>query len=312
MHNRIAQFVALLLLLLVPAACDSSGAGNYMSIGTGGTGGVYYPFGGILASRLNAHLPDYQFTAEVTAASVENVRRLEQGQIDLGMSIAVTVREGYNGEGEFEEPFSTMRIVAPMWPNPLNLMVPANSGIRSVADLTGRRVSVGAPGSGTVTVARMVLEAYGMSFDDIDEQYLSFSESSAAIRDGAVDAAFLEVAFPASAVMEATTTGSARLLDVAGPEIDAMIAQRPYFFPYVIPGGSYRGIDQDVQTIAELNWIVAREDLPDDVATAVLDILSDERQQLIEANSAVEQIDLENLRRAPIPLHPATEAWLER
>lgn len=309
--KRLSLLLVMAGFLAAQPGCEGSGAGSFMSIGTGGTGGIYYPVGGALASRMSERLPDRRFTAEVTAASVENVQRLRQEQIDIGMAITITIHGAYNGSPDVPEPFEDLRIVAPLWPNPLNILIPGDSDITGIEDLRGRRVSVGAPGSGTEQVARAVLAAHGMTYDDISERFLSFSESSAAVRDGSIAAAFLEVAFPAAAVMEATTTGEARLLPVEGPEIDQLLEERPYFRRMTIPAGAYRGVDEDVPTIAELNWVIARESLEDEVVRAVLDVLREDRDRLVEVNEIVRQIDLEALRNAPIPLHPAAAAWME-
>lgn len=309
--KRVALIALAGLLALSQSACEGGASRTYLSIGTGGTGGIYYPFGGALASRLSSRFPDRQFTAEVTAASLENLKRLQNEEMDLAMAITLTASEAYQGSSDFPEPFQDLRIVAPMWPNPVNVLVPANSDIRSVADLRGRRVAVGAPGSGTEQVARAVLGAYGLTYDDIEEQFLSFSESSSGIRDGSVAAAILEVAYPAAAIMEATTTGDARLVPLEGPEIEALLSQSPTFYATTIPAGAYRGVNQDVPTIAELNWIFAREEMDPEVVRAVLDILHEEHDQLVRINEIVRQIDLQALRSAPIPLHPATRAWMK-
>lgn len=290
--------------------CDAPATASYLSIGTGNTGGIYYPFGGALASRLTAIFPDRQFTAEVTAASVENVKRLERNQIDVGFAISLTVFQAYNGSPDFPAPMRNLRIVAPLWPNPLNVLVGGSSPIRGVADLQGRRVAVGSAGSGTEQVARELLEAWGIIYEEIQPFYLGFTEASAAIRDGSVSAAFLEVAYPAAAVLEATTTGNVRLLPIEGPQLQSFLEEWPVFFATNIPAGSYPGVDTDIPTIAELNWVIAREDLDPEIVTAILDILKQERERMILVSPVVEQIDLEELRRAPIPLHSATAAWV--
>ena len=307
--NRVVGLVVGVLLPLL-AACEAPAAGSHLSIGTGNTGGIYYPFGGALASRLSSEFPDRQFTAEVTAASVENVKRLAQDQIDLGFTISITAFQAYNGSADFPERVENLRIVAPLWPNPVNVLVGGNSDIESLNDLRGERVSVGSGGSGTEQVARELLEAHGMTYEDIQPFYLGFTETSAAIRDGSISAGFLEVAYPASAVLEATTTGNVRILPLQGPELQGFLAEWPVFFETVIPAGSYPGVTEEIPTIAELNWIVAREDLDGEIVRRILDLLQEEREQMMQVNPVVEQIDLQELRRAPIPLHPAAEAWV--
>jgi uncharacterized protein len=308
MKRTFFLFTALSLLLL-QSACE--GGSSHYSIGTGNTGGIYYPIGGALASRLSALDADRQYTAEVTAASVENVKRLERDQIEVGMAISITVFQAFNGSEDFDRPFDALRIVAPLWPNPLNVIVTRASGINSIAEMRGRRVAVGSAGSGTEQVARALLAAHGITYADIQPFYLGFTEAASALRDGSIAAAFLEVAYPAAAVLEATTTANVRLLPVEGPEVEAMLREWPVFYQTTIPAGAYPGVTEAVPTIAELNWVVAREGLEDEVVHHILNILHHERDWLVQVNDVVNQIDLQELRRAPIPLHPAVQSWME-
>ncbi len=150
-----------------------------MSLGTGGTGGIYYPLGGALASLLSLSDSSRQYTAEVTGGSVENVNRLREGQIDIGFALSVSAYEAYHGGQDYVEPFETLRIVAPLYPNLVQVLVPRGSRATSLEELAGKRISVGSAGSGTEQVARQLLEAYGMSYDDVEERFLTFSESAA-------------------------------------------------------------------------------------------------------------------------------------
>jgi TRAP transporter TAXI family solute receptor len=159
-------------------------------------------------------------------------------------------------------------------------------------------------------VARQILEAYGLSYDEVEARYLSFSESAASLRDGAIDAAIISVGYPAAAVLEATTTGGARLIPVEAEKIDALRSRYPYYSHGVIPAGAYPGVTSDVSTVAMMNWVVAREDLEVDVVRMLLSILRDDRAALAQVHEMAGQIDLALLREAPIPLHPGVEDWL--
>ncbi len=304
-----AGVLALFTVALL-GGCDLEGR-SYMSIGTAGTGGLYYPLGGTLASRLSAlDETGRSFTAEVTGGSVQNVDLLQRGDLDLAMTISTTVYGAYNGDRHFPEGFEDLRIVAPLYPNVLNVLVPRNSDASSIADLRGQRVSVGAAGSGTEQVSWFVLDVYGLDQESVRDRYLTFSESAAALRDGSIEAAIISVGYPAAAVMEVMETGDGRLLPVGPPESETLTERHPFYFQSIIPEGSYRGVTEDVPTIAEWNWIVARADLPDDVVRSVLTILSEERDRLERVTTIANQIDLDALHDAPIPLHPAAEAWL--
>lgn len=308
MRTRLGFLI--LALALVPAACAGpEGGRRFLSLGTGGTGGVYYPLGGALASRLTLADPVRQYTAEVTGGSVENVNRIATGQIDLGFSLAVTAYQAYHGEGDFQEPRTSLRVVAPLYPNLTHILVAASSDARSVEDLRGRRVSVGSAGSGTEQVSKQILALHGLTYDDVQVQYLTFGESASALKDGAIDAAIFSVGYPASAVLEATTTGGARLLPVAPERVAALVAAHPYYAPGMIPPGVYSGVEEPVPTVAMMNWLVADETLADEVVTGVLNILDRDRVSLEQVHDMAAQIDLSRLDASPIPLHAAAERW---
>ena len=291
------------------ACSGGKGGTTFLSIGTGGTGGVYYPLGGALASRLSQADSTRQYTAEVTGGSVENVNRILAGQIDLGFSLAVTAYEAYHGSSDFPEPATHLCIVAPMYPNVTHILVPASSTARSLADLRGKKVSVGSAGSGTEQISRQLLEAYGLTYDDIEPRYLSFTESAQALQDGAIDAALISVGIPAAAVLEATTTDGARLLGVSADKLAVLKSRYPYYSAGVIPAGAYPGVDAPIPTVAMMNWLVARDDLDDQVVETLLDILDKDRASLARVHEMAKQIDLARLDDAPIPLHPAVERW---
>lgn len=299
-----------LLAVAVLGACGSEGRTEFLSLGTAGTGGIYYPLGGAIASRLSVADSARQYTAEVSGGSVENVNRVAQGQMDLAMAIAVTMYQAYNGQGDFERPVSGLRAVAPLYANLTHILVPASAPIESVADFGGRRISVGAAGSGTEQLARHVLEAYGLTYDDIDPQFLSFAESSAALRDGAIDGAIISVGYPAAAVLEASTTGNIRLLPVEGEVLQGMLEEHPYYNDGEIPAGAYPGVDEPVTTLAVMNWVFALESLDGEVVRTLLNIFENDRVSLEQVHDMARQIDLDRLSRAPIPLHPAAEQWL--
>lgn len=305
------RWTPLVVLGTVLAACSGgkAGPGRFLSIGTGGTGGVYYPLGGALASRLSQADSSHEYTAEVTGGSVENVNRVMAGQIDLGFALAVTVYKAYHGSPDFPKPDTLLRIVAPMYPNVTQILVPGSSTARSLADLRGKKISVGSAGSGTEQISRQLLEAYGLSYDDIEPRYLSFTESAAALKDGAIDAAILSVGVPAAAVLDATTTGGARLLGVSPDVLAALRKRYPYYAAGEIPAGAYPGVDAPIPTVAMMNWVVGRADLDGHIVKTLLDILQNDRASLAQVHEMAKQIDLSRLADAPIPLHPAAAAW---
>lgn len=298
--------------VVVMTACGTEGRVEFLSLGTAGTGGIYYPLGGAIASRLSIADSTRQYTAEVSGGSVENVNRLGAGQIDLAMAIAMTVYQAQRGQGDFKTAIPGLRAVAPLYPNVTHILVPARSDARSVADFAGYRVSVGSAGSGTEQLSRHVLAAHGLTYDDIAPRFLSFAESSAALRDGAIDAAIISVGYPAAAVLEASTTGRMRLLSIEDDVLQQMLAEHPYYSAGEIPAGAYPGVEEAITTLAVLNWVVAMESLDGDVVTTLLNIMQDDRVSLEQVHDMAKQIDLGRLSSPPVPLHPAAEQWLSR
>lgn len=306
--RRLLPLTAVLLVSLAGCAGGDSPA-TFHSIGTGGTGGVYYPLGGALASRLSAVDSAGRYTAEVTGGSVENVNRVIAGQIDLGFTLAITAYEAYHNGIDGSAPAADLRVVAPLYPNLVHVLVAGGSGISNVAEFAGKRVSVGSAGSGTEQTARQILTAHGLSYDDVSVQYLSFSESAAALRDGALDAAILSVGFPAAAVLEATTAGGVEVIALEGPGRDALLEAFPYYVEGVIPSGAYPGVDAPVATVAMNNWIIGSAGLDDRVVEHLLTILRDEADDLVRVHEMARQIDLAQLSAAPIPVHAAAEGF---
>lgn len=288
----------------------SPGRQEFLSLGTAGTGGIYYPLGGAITSLLSVGDSVRQYTAEVTGGSVENVNRLREGQIDLGFALSVSIFEAYHGGEDYGAAFESLRVVAPLYPNMVHVLVPRGSTATSLGDLAGAKISVGAAGSGTEEVSRQLLGVYDLDYGGVDARYLTFSESAASLRDEAIDGAIISVGFPAAAVLEATTTGGARLLSFEADRVAALQERYPYYSPGGIPVGVYPGAEEEVATVAMMNWIVADETLDDDVVIRLLDILRDRKESLEQVHEMASQIQVTALEEAPIPLHPATERWL--
>lgn len=292
------------------AACSDSGPRAFMSLGTAGTGGIYYPLGGALAARLSVMDTVRQYTAEVSGGSVENVNRLRERQTDLAFATGNTIYEAATGGQDYDEAVEGLRILAPLYPNVTHILVSRGSSATSVADLRGQTVSVGAAGSGTEQMARQVLEAYDLTYDDVTPRYLSFTESATALKDGALDAAIISVGYPAAAVLEATTTGGARLLAMETEKVDLLQSRYPYYSRGTIPQGVYPAMDGEVTTAAVLNWVVAMEDVPSDVVSHVLHLLAEEQNDLGQVHEMVNQVRMESLLVAPIDVHPTTQEWM--
>lgn len=298
-------------LMFALGAATACGEGvEFLSLGTAGTGGIYYPLGGAIASRLSVADSMRQYTAEVSGGSVENINRLQSGQMDLAMVIGMTAYQAQRGEGDYEAPVAGLRAIAPLYPNLSHIMVAGDSPAQSVADFGGMRIAVGPPGSGTEQIARHVLGAHGLTYDDVDPRYLSFAEASAALRDGAVDAVIISVGYPAAAVLEATTTGDVRMMGLDDQALQNLFDEYPFYSEAEIPAGAYPGMDEPIKTMGVMNWIVGMDTLDPEVVRILLNIFENDRVSLEQVHDMARQIDLANLERAPIPLHAAAQDWL--
>ena len=307
---RTLRLQATAVLALGAAACSGSGPQEFLSLGTAGTGGIYYPLGGAIAARLSVMDTLRQYTAEVSGGSVENVNRLRERQIDLAFATGNTVYEAATGGQDYEQAVADLRILAPLYPNMTHIVVSRGSTATSLADLAGGTVSVGAAGSGTEQMSRQILEAYGLTYDDVTVRYLSFNESATALKDGALDAAIISVGYPAAAVLEATTTGGARLLPMGAEQVDYLRERYPYYVHGEIPAGSYPGTDEAIPTAGIMNWVIGMADIPPGVVRNVVGLLADDRAALAQVHEMVHQITMPVLLEAPIALHDVTEGWV--
>lgn len=288
-----------------------------LSIATGGTGGVYYPTGGAYAELVNEHLEGYTAAAEVTGASVENAGLIARGDSDIALALADTVYQAYTGTGNFggdgQPPqLPNLRALGVAYPNAVQLVTLEGSGIESLADLAGKRVSVGAPGSGTEVSAQTILEANGVTYDDIDEQRLNFNETASALRDGQIDAGFWSVGPPTSSILDLATTRDIELVQIVGEELENGLAASDVFAPYTIRAGTYPGVDEDVSTIGTPNVILVRAEMDDELAYGFLEALYANIDDVIAVHPSANDTTPElALSASPIPLHAAAVQYYQ-
>ena len=289
-------------------------SGETLSIATGGTGGVYYPIGGGFAEIIGRHLDGYSAVAEVTGASVENMALIHRGDASMALVLADTAYQAYHGEGQFEgrRQVPNTRALASVYPNVIQFVTRADSGINSLQDMKGKRVSVGAPGSGTEVNSRAVLESNGITQDDFRAQRLNFNETADALRDGDIDVGVWSVGPPTSSIMSLAATRAIRLLSFSDEERAAAIEREPVFASYTLPGGTYDGVDSDTQTLGIPNVLVVNSDMPDDLAYNLTKLLFEKKADLVAVHAAAEDLTVDfTLDATPVPLHPGAIRYFE-
>lgn len=283
-----------------------------LSIATGGTGGTYYPYGGGLAELIGNHVDGASATAEVTGASVENMALISRGDSDLAIALADTVVDAYEGNGQFEGRAVNARALGSIYPNAIQIVTLADSEIESLSDLEGMRVSVGAPGSGTEVNARRILEANGITYEDIEAERLNFNETADALRDGDIDAGFWSVGPPTSSIMNLAATRDIRLVPLSDEEVQAGIDQHGTFAPYTLREGIYEGVAAPVPTIAVPNVLVVHADMDADLAYEITMNMFERVDELIAVHPAANDTTVEfSLGATPIPMHPGALRYYE-
>ena len=296
------------IAIAAPAAAQQQ-----LSIATGGTGGVYFPMGGGLAEVINNHVDGYAAVAEVTGASVENMGLVATGDSDFALALADVVYQGYTGTGRFEgQQLATTRALASMYANMIQIVTLDGSGITSLEDLRGQRVSVGAPGSGTEVNAQTILNANGITYDDIEEQRLNFNETADALRNGDIDAGFWSVGAPTSSILNLATTNDIVIIPLSDAEREAAMAESAVMAKVDLAGGTYEGVADDVPTIGIPNVLIVSSETPDDLAYAVAKAMFENVEELRAVHPAANQTTVDfTLSATPIPLHPGALRYYE-
>ena len=293
-----------------PSATGIDRASEFVTVATGPTSGIYYPIGGAFATALgNA---GYKTSAQATGASVENINLITNGEAEIAISMQDSVMQAYEGFGAFDTPNPDLRAMMRLWPNYVQLVTTADTGIKSVEDLKGKRVGVGAPNSGVELNARMIYEAYGMTYEDSEVDYLSYGEAIDQMKNGQCDAAFVTSGLPNSTVSELAFSYDMVIVPIDGEGRDRLIEEYPFFAASTIPAGTYNN-EEDVESVFVYNIMLVNKDLSDDMVYDMMDcIFSDEGISTIKAshNTADKNIDISfGVDDVKIPLHDGAAKW---
>jgi len=314
----------LALALAIGAGFLTTGAasaqeGQFITIGTGGVTGVYYPTGGAICRLVNAGRAEHgiRCSVESTGGSVYNVNTMRQGELDFGVvqsDIQYNALKGVGGEFEAQGPFEDLRAVFALHPEPFTLVARADAGIATFDDLKGKRVNVSDPGSGSRATFGVLMDAKGWTMDDFAlASELKSAEQSQALADNKVDAIAFIVGHPNGSIQEATTTVDARLIPVSGPEVDALVEANPYYAKTVIPGGMYAGNPDDTETFGVGATFVTTAGMPDEVVYELVKAVFENFDDFKKLHPAFANLDKEEMTRAGLsaPLHPGAEKYFK-
>jgi uncharacterized protein len=288
----IAAAAGALLLAACGAEAAAPGADGSLSIATGGTGGVYYPYGGAMGTVLSEKLEGITATAQETNASVDNVLLVQDGGADIAFALGDTVADAVAGKGQFEGREITICTLGKLYDNSTQTVTTSGTGIRTIADLRGKRVSVGSPGSGTEVIALRILEAAGINPDaDIQRSQLGVNETAQALRDGTIDAGFWSGGLPTGALVDLATTG--QMVAIPTGEYTDELASKfgPYYQSADIPAGTYQGQTDPSPQVVVPNVLIVRSDMPEQLQQDITRAIFENEQQLAAVHPAANDLD---------------------
>ena len=327
MIPRISAVFGAVAIGLAMAANVAAQEPQFFRIGTGGTAGTYYPIGGLIANAISnppgsrpcdeggsCGVPGLIATALASNGSVANVNAIAGGQLESGFSQSDVATWAQTGTGIWEDrdAVEKLRAIANLYPETIHLVASAESGIETVADLAGKTVSLDEPGSGTLVDARIILEAYGLSEEDVDAAFLKPDQAAERMRDGAMDAFFFVGGFPAGAIVELASQHDIVLVPIDGEEAQSITEEYTFFAEHVVPAGTYDGIEEEIPTLSVgAQWITSA-DQPEELIYGITAALwNDSTRALFDAgHQKGKDITLETaLDGVGIPLHPGAERF---
>ena len=297
-----------LVVLTLSFLWVSANAQN-ISIATGGTGGVYYPMGGGLAAVLSSKVPGMAATAEVTGGSVDNLNLVGSGKPYVGFSMADAAKDAQSGEGKFAGKKMDLRTLIVLYPNLMHVATVESTGIKSMKDLKGKRISTGAPGSATEVMAFRLLEAAGIDKDkDVKRERLSVAESVNAVKDRKIDAFFWVGGLPTAAVTDLANSPGMKIVMVDTSD-EVPIMNKKYgnlYFQTAIPKATYSGMAKDNKVAAVANILVVNANMPDDEAYKIVKTVFDNKLDLVRTHQEYMNVSLENqkVKSTPLDFHP--------
>lgn len=322
MRKLLAFLMAFMVLGTLLAGCGggekkesakpaADGGKKFINIATGGTAGTYYPLGGALADILNKNVPGANASAQSTGASVANVNLLKEGKVDVAFIQNDIAYYAVNGTEMFKDKkVDTLQGLATLYPETVQIVTTAKAGVKSLADLKGKKVAVGAAGSGTEANARQILEIAGITYQDIKVQYLSFGEAASALKDGNVDAAFVTAGHPTAAIQDLATQNDVVLIPVDAATADKLIAKYPYYTKLNIPAKTYTKVDTDTPAVAVKCMLAATSKMDADTGYAIVKALYGNLDRMKAAHNVAKNITKDSAKEGmSIKLNPGAEKF---
>jgi TRAP transporter TAXI family solute receptor len=311
-HRSHWSFIPSILIALVLIPGVVMAETTFVSIGTGGTGGIYYPYGGGVAEIWSKYVPGVKATAEVTGASVENVKLAHQGETVVGEVMGDVAVAGFKGTSKFNGKRHDILGMAIMYPNLLQVVTLKSSNITNIEQVKGRKISTGSPGSGTNFMAEAVLQALGIEKKDYKDSRLSFTESANALRDGAIEVGIWSVGPGTSSILDLATTHDIHIISIKSEQIKKILAANETYSAVDLAAGVYRGVNGSVPTIGVWNVMICQRSLNTNLVYKLAKALYEHNDYLLKIHPSAAYTTPKNaVNYCPIPLHPGTIKYLE-
>jgi uncharacterized protein len=305
------RLILIALGVIVALAKPGHCAQTLITILTGSPSGIYYPLGTALSSIYAKAVPEANVTVQATAGSVQNLLLLEADDGELAFTLGDSLVDAWAGNKEagFDAPLRKLRAIARIYPNFIQIVASNRSGIKTLADLKGKRVSVGAEGSGTALNAAAIFKAAGFTFNDLAKvDHTPFASSVRLVEQGSLDATFQSAGLGVESIRHLLASGQSRLIPIPAEAV-AKVGS-PVYVPATIPAGTYEGQPEDVPTASVPNFLVTRAGVSDDVAYLMTKSLFEHLDQLVETHPAAKDIDIKKAATGlPVPLHPGAERY---
>lgn len=328
MGKKRLLFIALALMLIVSLVAGCGGgqgtetkkegtAVKDVNVATGTTSGVYYVLGNGLAQMWNSKVQGVRASAQATEASVQNMNLLQKKEAHVAFSMNQVVGNAYNGKDKFEgRANQDLRVMTALYPNIVQMVVPAKSNVKSVKDFKGKRFVPGAAGSGTETSCREIFALYGIDYKDkkdLKADYVGFTEAVELLKNGQSDGAFISAGVPNSAVMDLSNSTAVRLISLEPEMVQKICQEKPWYYPYTIKANTYKGQTEDITTVAQANLLVTRADLEEELVYNLTKAIYENNADLVASHSAAKDINKENALNGlvGVPLHPGSAKYFK-
>lgn len=299
--------------LLLGAVTAMAADGKRLTLATGGTSGVYYPLGGAIGNVLgNKSDGKFSVTAQSTGASGENMRLVENGDVDIAIVQNDVADAAYNGTQPFKSKFPDVRAIGRLYPEYLHVVARKDSGIKNIEDFKGKKISVGARGSGNELNCRQIFDFYGLDYKNLDPIFLPYGETADQFKDRNVDGFVFTIGTPNPAIQDITTTQDVTFVPLSGEKTDQVVAKFPFLVKDAIPANTYKGQTEDVPTLSVQAILVVNKNMPEEDVYELTKTLYENAADVAKAHNKGAEIKLDNAANGvTIPFHPGAEKFLK-